>query len=194
MSGYGFLNRDFDPALLARAIKQIKNGAFLLKGYWKLQAWENQAHQLDGRSRPMWALEGPNGIVDTGIHHVLDRFNDTAGPEATLAPWYAGLIDNASFTGLADADTMASHAGWIENQDYSESVRQTLSFAAAASRSISDSVSFSINATVTIEGLFVASDSTKGGTSGTLFSTAQFASAPALVSGNTLTANYTLSD
>jgi len=190
---YGFLNRDFDPALLARAIDQIKSGRKFLTGHWSVAGWESKAHEADGTS-PIFSMEQPNGIVDTGIHHVLDRFNDTAGPEATLAPWYAGLIDNASFTGLADADTMASHAGWIENQDYSESVRQTLSFAAAASRSISDSVSFSINATVTIEGLFVSSDSTKGGTSGTLFSTAQFASAPALVSGNTLTANYTLSD
>lgn len=194
MSGYGFLNRDFDPALLARAIEQIESGRKFLTGMWRVEAWESLAHQIDGRD-PIFAFEQQNGITDEGIHHVLDRFNDTAGPEATLAPWYAGLIDNASFTGLADADTMSSHSGWIENVDFSESNRQTLSFSAAASRSISDSVSFSINATISIQGLFVSSDNTLSGTSGTLFSTAEFASAPvALVSGNTLTANYTLSD
>jgi len=191
--GYGMLNRDFDPDLLARAIAQLETGQRFLRGHWEVAGWESPAHEQDGSS-PIFQFGQDNGITDEGIHHVLDRFTDIDGPTTSLADWYALLIDNASFTGLADADTMSSHSGWIENVDYSEGVRQTLNFSSAATRSISDSVSFSINATVTIEGLAVSSDSTKSGTSGTLFSTAQFASAPALVSGNTLTANYTLSD
>ena len=189
---YDFMNHDFDPALLARAIEAIQDGR-LIRGRWNVKAWESKAHELDGTS-PIAVAEFSNGITDEGIHHVLDRFTDFTGPEPTLAPWYAGLIDSSGFTGVDASDTMASHTGWTENQSYSESVRQTLSFGAAAARAISDSVSFSINATVTIQGLFVPSDNTKGGTSGTLFSTALFSTPPALVSGNTLTANYTLSD
>ncbi len=190
---YDFMNHDFDPALLARAIEQIESGRKFVRGHWEVKAWESKAHEADGTS-PILCVEFPNGITDLGIAHVLDRFTDFAGPEVTLAPWHAGLIDNAGFTGVADADTMGSHSGWTESQAYSESVRQALTFGAAATRSISDSVSFSINATVTIQGLFVTSDNVKGATSGTLFSTALFSTPPALVDGNTLTANYTLSD
>ena len=175
----------------ARQRAAAKGRRFLF-GCWAVQAWESKAHEQDGRD-PIFELVDHNGIVDDGIHYVLDRWTDVGTPAAKT--WYAGLIDNAGFTGLSDSDTHASHSGWTENTDYSEGARQTLSFSAAASRSVSDSVSFSINATVTIEGLFVADNSTKGSVAAaTLFSTAQFASAPALVSGNTLTANYTLSD
>ena len=162
-----------------------------IHGKWRIRTWESLAHAKDGRD-PMDEFEQRNGITDVGIHFVLDRFTDVGTPSALA--WYAGLIDNSGFTGLAAADTMASHAGWTESTAYSESVRQTLSFSAAASRTISDSVTFSINATVTINGLFINSDNTKSGTTGTLFSTASFASTASLVSGNALTANYSLSD
>lgn len=137
--------------------------------------------------------DSPNGITDVGIHYLLDAgFRGTS----QLSNWYAGLIDNASFTGVAAADTMASHSGWVENQDYDETVRQTLAFAAASSRSISHQVSFTMNATgtVTLRGVFVNSDNTKGGTTGTLWATALFSTQPSLVSGNVLTVNYSLTD
>ena len=189
-----FINNDFDPEVLRRALRHQRHGVAqrgLFKGRWTgVTAWKGKPKQ----SELLWSVDFPNGITDEGIHHALDRLTDITGPTVTLAPWHAGLIDNASFTGVADADTMASHTGWIENQNYSEAVRQQLNFSAAAARTISDSVSFSINATVTIKGLYVTSDNTKGGTTGTLFSTALFATPPSLVSGNTLTANYSLSD
>lgn len=183
---------NYDVLREAARQRSAAKGRRFLFGHWAIQAWESKAHQKDGRD-PIFEFHDHNGIVDTGIHYVLDRFTDVGSPAAKT--WYAGLIDNSGFTGLSDSDTHASHSGWTENTDYSEGARQTLSFSAAASRSISDSVSFSINATVTIEGLFVSEVSTKGSTSASvLFSTAQFTSAPSLVSGNTLTANYTLSD
>ena len=190
---YDFLSNDFDPDLLAQAIDQIQNGQRFIKGHWDVRAWENKAHQADGTS-PIFSVAILNGITNEGIHHVLDRFTDIDAPTVTLAPWHAGLIDASGFTGIADADTMASHSGWTESTAYSESVRQLLGFGSAALRKISDSVSYSINATVTIQGLFISSDNVKGGTTGTLFSTALFGTPPALISSNTLTANYTLSD
>lgn len=187
-----FINNDFDPEVLRRALRRQQVGVAqrgFIRGRWTgVTAWKGEAFN----SQKLWEVDFNNGITDVGIHFALDRLTNVGSPSALS--WYAGLIDNTSFTGVADTDTMASHSGWIENVDYSESVRQTLNFSAAASRTISDSVSFSINATVTIKGLFVNSDNTKSGTTGTLFSTALFATAPALVSGNTLTANYSLSD
>jgi len=188
MNYMDFSSNNFNPAELARYKRQASPGSFI-RGRWAdVTAWEGEAF----KSRKLWTKDFPNGITDVGIHYALDRLTDVGSPAAVT--WYAGLIDNASFTGVAAADTSASHSGWIENQDFSESVRQTLGFSAAAARTISDSVSFSINATVTIQGLFVISESTKGGTTGTLFSTALFSSPPVLVSSNTLTANYALSD
>lgn len=183
---------NYDVLREAARRRSAAKGRKFLFGVWGLQAWESKAHEIDGRD-PIFEFVDHNGIVDDGIHYVLDRFTNVGTPAAKT--WYAGLINNSGFTGLSDSDTHASHSGWTESQDYSEGARQTLSFSAAATRSISDSVSFSINATVTIEGLFVSDTSTKGSVaSATLFSTAQFTSAPSLVSGNTLTANYTLSD
>lgn len=169
-------------------------------GRWlNTMVFENRDHWADfkkwgaGVVKPIWeAIYTPNGITNEGIHYNLDTAftnNDTA---ETL--WYAGLINNSGYTGVDPTDVMSSHTGWTESTDYSESVRQTLSFAAAASRSITAAVSFTMNATVTIKGLFVVTNNTKGGTTGVLWSTALYATAPDLVSGNVLTSNYTLSD
>jgi hypothetical protein len=167
----------------------------LMKGFWELRAYENMEAMLGG-SKPFWGEDVPNGITDVGIHYLLEvGFRSDAGsPVAQEAPWYAGLIDNAGFTGLDAGDTMSSHTGWSESTDYTESVRQAFVFAAAAARAISDDVSMTMNATKTIEGIFVTTDNVKGGTTGTLWSTAQFSTAPALISGNVLTSNYSLSD
>lgn len=173
---------------------------FFLRGRWEnTRVFENADHHADFRKwgaayvKPLWELAlQPNGITNEGIHYNLDTAftnNDTA--ETT---WYAGLINNSGYTGVDATDTMASHSGWTESTDYDESNRQTLSFAAASSRSITAEVSFTMNATVTINGLFVVTNNTKGGTTGVLWSTALYSSAPDLTSGNVLTSNYTLSD
>lgn len=168
----------------------------IVKGAWKrVRIWHTrddyEAYQRGEIVIPKAAFEFPNGITDVGIHYLLEA--GFRGGTA-ISSWYAGLIDNSGYTGVNASDTMSSHTGWSESTDYNESVRQTLSFGAAASRQITAQVSFTMNATKTIQGIFVTSDNTKSGTTGTLWSTALFASAPSLVSGNVLTANYTLSD
>ena len=168
----------------------------IVRGRWeRIQIWRTvedyEAYKRGEFVVPKFLQNFPNGITDVGIHYLLDAgFRGTTA----ISTWYAGLIDNAGYTGVDPSDTMASHSGWSEATQYDESVRQTLTFAAAATRKITAEVSFTMNATKTIEGIFVNSDSTKSGTTGTLWSTALFSSAPGLVSGNVLTANYTLSD
>lgn len=171
-------------------------GALKLKGRWdSIQIWKSvedyEAFKRGEFVMPLFFHDVNNGITDEGIHYLLEAgFRD--GTKITA--WYAGLIDNSGYTGVDPADTMASHTGWSEATQYDEADRQTLTFGAAATRKITASVSFTMNATKTIEGIFVTSDNTKSGTTGTLWSTALFSSAPGLVSGNVLTANYTLSD
>ena len=52
--------------------------------------------------------------------------------------------------------------------------------------------SFDINGSTTIFGAFVTTNSTKGGTSGTLYGAADFAASRAVISGDTLNVTVTL--
>ena len=136
--------------------------------------------------------EFPNGIVDVGMNHILDtQFHGTTA----VGTWYIALVDNASFSAFANADTMATHSGWLESVAYTEANRQEWTEDAASSRAITNSttVDFSINATTTLKGIFVTSDNTKSGTTGTLWSTAAFASNVSAVNGDTLKITYTVS-
>lgn len=138
------------------------------------------------------AMSVPNGITDEGLNNILDvEFNSAT----QITTWYIGLVDNASFSAFAAADTMASHAGWIEVTAYSESVRQTWGSGAASARSVTNATAatFSINATKTLKGIFVTSDNTKSGTTGKLWSTAAFASTVAVISGDSVKVTYTVS-
>jgi hypothetical protein len=136
--------------------------------------------------------EIPNGITDVGLNHILETQFRSGTPVAT---WYIGLIDNASFSALAAGDTMASHAGWIENSDYDEATRVAWTPGAASARSMTNGTTcdFTMNATKTIKGIFITSVSTKGGTTGTLWSTAAFGSTVAVVDNDVLKVTYTLS-
>lgn len=175
----------------------------MLRGKWtNVKVWANAEDAARYRAgeavEPLVCLpDFANGITDEGIHYVLEvAFRDGTAPDPVqISAWFAGLIDNASFTGVANGDTMASHAGWIETHTtYSEATRIADAFTAAATRRITTSFSFTMTTTITVRGIFITSSSTKGGTTGTLFSTALFASPPTLVSGNVLTANYSLTD
>jgi hypothetical protein len=175
----------------------------VVHGIWQhIRIWESEAHyrlfKAGWAVKPLLILpDQPNGITDEGMHYLLEvGFRSDAGmPVSQIAPWYAGLIDNAGFTGDNPSDTMASHTGWTEiTTQYNEASRQTLAFPAASSRTITASVSFTMNASKTIQGIFVTSNNTKGGTTGTLWSTALFSTPPSLVTGNVLTANYSLTD
>jgi len=167
------------------------------RGRWRrLRVWANvddyQAYKRGEIVIPIWNARVNNGITDLGIQYLLDTgFRGVAN----IDPWYAGLIDGTGFSGVNPGDTMASHSGWTELINYSETNRPTFNFPAAAGRAITDEVSFTINAaSQTIQGIFVTSDNTKSGVTGTLWSTAEFPQPPILNNGNVLTANYTLSD
>lgn len=89
---------------------------------------------------------------------------------------------------------MASHAGWIENQDYDEAARPTWVEDTPASGIITNTatVDFTMNATKTIKGIFINSVNTKGGTLGTLWSTASLPATVSVVDDDVLKFIYTL--
>lgn len=147
-------------------------------------------HIRDGKLLAVY--EVPNGIVDVGVNHILETEFNGGTP---ITSWYIGLINNSGFSALANADTSASHAGWTETSAYDEATRPEWTAGTAASRSITNSVTvdFTMNATVTVKGIFIISNSTKGGTTGVLWSTAAFGSTVPLADNDVLKVTYTLS-
>lgn len=155
-----------------------------LKGQFKVEHFDKDGNLVG-------VHDFPNGIVDAGIHHALDTVFDGGTPITT---WYIGLINNAGYSALSNADTMASHSGWAEATGYSEATRPAWTPGAATGRAITNGtpVDFTINASQTIRGIFITSNNTKSGTSGTLWSTALFASNATVVNGDVLKITYTV--
>ena len=89
---------------------------------------------------------------------------------------------------------MASHGGWTENQTYSQGTRPAWSGVAGAAGAATNSASpsvFSANGGSTAGGVFLTSNSTKGGTTGTLYSAVVFTGGDrTLLSGDTLNVTY----
>lgn len=145
--------------------------------------WEDWAHNL---------------VVNQGLKDMNDKYFSGSGYTAT---WYLGLIDASPTPSYVAGDTAALHSGWSETTAYSQANRPTATFGAATTADpsvISNSGSpatFSMNGTVTVAGAFLISDNTKGGTSGVLFSEANFQSpgSRSVVSGDTLTVTYQFS-
>jgi hypothetical protein len=142
--------------------------------------------------------ENHNLVVNVGLKDMNDKYFTGS---AYTAGWFIGLYGAASSNDPAAGDTMASHAGWTEVTDYTEATRPAATFAAATTADpsvITNSASvavFSIDDTVTVGGAFLTSNSTKGGTTGILFSASDFA-APgdrAVVSGDVINVTYTFS-
>ena len=145
-----------------------------------------------------WVAEEHNLVVNEGLQY-MNAAGLTGGSASST--WYLGLYGAGASNTPAAGDTMASHAGWTEVTPYSNATRPTCSFAtpttadpSVATNSASPA-SFNINATSTVGGAFLVSNSTKGGSTGTLFSASDFSSPGdrSVVSGDTLNVTYTFS-
>lgn len=130
-----------------------------------------------------------NAVTDEG----LNKLGDTAlGGVTQVAAWYVGLITNAGYSAIADADTMSSHAGWTEFTNYSAATRPQWNVLAAAAGVVdTDTTSnFIFAEDEPIKGFFVASDNTKGGTAGTLLAHAVEGSPVAVLNAQELQVSY----
>jgi len=155
-----------------------------------------ECRDADGNLK--WTSETPNLVVNVGLQDMNTKYFSGSAYTAT---WFIGLYGAAASNNPAAGDTAATHGGWTEVTAYSQATRPACTFGTATTADpsvISNSASaatFSINGTTTVGGAFLISNNTKGGTTGTLFSAADFA-APgdrAVVSGDTLTVTYTFS-
>jgi hypothetical protein len=141
----------------------------------------------------LWEQDITNLWTTLGKNNTLD--NQLSGSAYTAA-WYMGLITSTGYTAVAAGDTMSSHSGWSESSNYSQSTRPSLAWssASAGSKALSSAAQFTMNATDTIVGCFITSNSTKAGTTGTLFSAGAFTGGnQPVVTGNALAVSYTAS-
>ena len=146
---------------------------------------------LDKDGNVKWEDTVKNIVCTAGRNHLLDTYLGGSGYTAT---WYLGL-----WLGTAPiaADTMASH-GFTESVPYSQATRPAATFASsgasAGAKTASAASVFSCNATATLKGCFLASNSTKSGGTGTLFSAGAFTQGDKGVNDtDTLNVTYTCS-
>lgn len=173
--------------LIAEAIENGVEEVFVPQGRYKIDVY-------DAHGRHKFTTEGKNLVVNQGKNDILDvYFSD--GTVTAGSSWFMGLISNSGYSAISASDTAASHAGWTEFTGYSESTRQAWGQGDPASQSITNStpVTFSINATGTVKGAFIITNSTKGGTSGKLWAAALFSSDVSVNNGDQLKVTYTLS-
>jgi hypothetical protein len=144
-----------------------------------------------------WSAESQNLVVNVGLQYMAGTALTST---AQITTWYIGLYGAGASNTPAAGDTMSSHAGWTEVTPYT-GARPTATFAAATNANPSvvtnsaSPASFAINATQTVGGAFLVSNSTAGGSTGTLFSAADFQSPGdrSVVSGDTLNVTYQFS-
>lgn len=133
--------------------------------------WRFECRDKDGNLK--WVEEFENLVTTAGLNDAVSQYFKGS---AYTAAFYVGLT-SATPT-VAAGDTMSSHSGWTEVTAYSESVRQTLTLGSVSGGSANNSASkarFTINANGTsFGGGFLTTNSTKGGTTGTLYGVGAF--------------------
>ena len=158
--------------------------------------FEIKCHDKDGNLK--WEAQSKNLVVNVGLAYMAGTALTSV---AQITTWYLGLYGAASSNNPAAADTMSSHAGWTEVVAYSNGTRVAATFVTATTANpsvVTNSASpatFNINGTTTVGGAFLTSGSAKSGTTGTLFSAADFGSPGdrSVVSSDTLSVTYTFS-
>jgi hypothetical protein len=146
---------------------------------------EATCYDKDGNIK--WIEANHNLVVDVGMDYILDTAMSGAAQTTTF---YCGLKGTGS---PAAGDTMASHASWSEDVNYSQANRPTWVEAGISSHALTNAASkavFSMNGTTTIYGAFITTNSTKGGSTGTLICVGNFASSRAVISGDTIELSY----
>ena len=142
-----------------------------------------------------WSDTFHNLVMNGGLAN-MNGVYFAASTQSTT--WYLGLVTGpGSSTTYAAGDTLASHAGWTENTDYTGN-RKSVTFGSATSANpsvITNSASpsaFAMSGTATIAGAFLCN--VASGTSGVLFSAGDFTGGDkSVASGDTLNVTYTFS-
>jgi hypothetical protein len=169
---------------------------------WGDRCYIEAARHLAIELEERWSSEMENVVATVGKNLALDTF--LAGATYTVTGPFMGLISSTSFSAVAAADTMASHAGWLEaggtNAPTYTGNRKTCAWSAASggSKSLSSAPSYAFTGTGTVKGGFIlygaGAVNTKDDTNGVLYSAGLFGTGDrAVLSGDTVTVSYSTS-
>lgn len=133
-----------------------------------------------------------NLVTNQGLDHILNTVFNSSTPVTT---WYLGLFEG-NYTPLATDTATNFPVSAVECIAYDEATRVEYNEATSTARSTTNSANraaFTINATKTIYGGFLASSATKSATTGTLMAAARFGTARSVNAGDQLLITYTFS-
>lgn len=152
--------------------------------------WEFECYDKHGRLK--WRDSFHNLVVNAGLDDVLQVYFKESD---YTAAHYVGLT--AGSPSFAAGDTLSSHAGWTEVTAYDEANRPTLTLGSVSDQSVDNSASkasFTISSdSTTLGGAFLATNNTKGGTTGILYGGGAFSAGnKSLDDGDTLNVTVTL--
>lgn len=145
-------------------------------------------HLRQGKLIDEWECD--NLVVNEGLNSILDVVFHA---ETQITTWYVGLFEG-NYTPVATVTAATITSASTECTAYDEATRVAYNEAAASSQSITNSANkatFTINATKTIYGAFLASASAKSATSGKLMSAARFGASKSVVATDQLLVTYT---
>jgi hypothetical protein len=159
-------------------------------GFFDLLEFDNRATVEHWRGDELLRKEEfKNGVTNVGKNAFLDAFfNGGTQP----ANWYLGLINDAGFVTVSSSDTAASHTNWAEWTATSDSGRLDWGQGAASGQQVASGsvIITTLTSAGTLQGIFLISDGTKGGTTGILWATALFSSPLVAEVGDTLKLTY----
>jgi hypothetical protein len=184
----------------ASALAIITANAGVAEAMHALGRFTAECYDKDGVLK--WRDEFPNTVMTAGKNQGLDAW--LAGSAYTVTGPYMLLISSSSYSAISAADTMASHAGWLEgggtNAPTYSGNRPTCVFssASAGAKALSAALGFSITGTGTIKGVAIVTGSgavaTKDNTSGTLLSAGLFTGGDrSVLNGDTVNVSWSLS-
>lgn len=128
-----------------------------ISGHYKLRC-----HRPDGAL--VWRREIHNLVTTAGLNSILTQYFKGA---SYTAAFYMGLFSDQSYSAVALGDTLGSHAGWVEWEDYTGD-RKAITFGTAsggvlASSSIPTFTVSGATGTETLKGAFVATTTDDSG-------------------------------
>lgn len=178
-------------ALTAKAAAMVSRG----------ECADAELAEAESMLEEKWEEEFENLVTIPGKNLALDTI--LAGSAYTVVGPYIGLI-NSTASSSTTADTMASHAAWLEvggaNAPTYTAPRKTAAWSAASagSKALSSALTFAMTSAGTVGGCFLVMGSgalsTIDNAAGTLYSAGAFTGGSKTVSsGDSITVSYTAS-